>query len=464
MSDTAAAPSKLLAILGIGFVLGLVALALGKEHTNIDRLDAQQYLLAAYHLDEHGVFSQSHAADDATPGLGREPGMGAALALLRKVDPALDLTDPTCIATLEGCGREAYGGAIWLNRLFIALSGVACCLAAWLLSGRLAAAAVAGAHIWLNIEMQDGHDYIISDFLALFLTSLFTLAVVWAWRRSALAWILPGLVLAALILPKAVFFYFAILAIPIGLVCAGLFGGGRARALVAGWMALGLVAALPVGGWMARNASMGGAWSVAGDWRGGLSLSTRVVFNEMTPEQYLAAFVFWTRGFGDDLAEDLFEPEVWRSFRFEEPGGFNDLGQVQYAHIVRAMAAEQGLSWEEARNQYDAELMRRIMTDPVVHSLTTIPLFYRGVWIDEFILFSLPAFFWLLVVAVRRRQGLVFLSLSPALFSFVFHAALSSNLPRFQIVATPGLAIALGLAVSALLAWRQARRAGSSPG
>ena len=85
-----------------------------------------------------------------------------------------------------------------------------------------------------------------------------------------------------------------------------------------------------------------------------------------------------------------------------------------------------------------------ILERPLTHLATTIPLFYRGIWGDEFVVIGLPLFVAAIVAAARERNWLMLLLLSVGAFNLVFYAAFSLNIPRYQMTALPSVAIGVG--------------------
>ena len=430
--------------------------AFGERPERPDVFDAEQYLAAAYHLAQHGVFSESRQPGAPPPGMGREPGYALLLAGLMAVDGTFASFEPACFAAARDC-RALYPVPQWANAGFLAASGALLFLVARALFGSLLAGFAAGGHIWLNHQAHDGLFYIVSDYFAVFLLALACMAVVWAWRRQhALAWAGAGAALAALTLTKAVYLYYAL---PLG-VCTLLVLIWRARArrrFLLSLAAAGLAYACLVGGWMARNHEVGGVFALT-QTRGGIALSTREALNHMTPAQYAAAFVYWTRGFGDSLARRLFSESVLKPFDLGNPDGFYLRGQLGYGERVDALIRERGLARPAAEAEIDRQLRGALLSDVPVYAATTLPVFYRGIWIDEFIVISLPGLVWLAVWALRRGRWDVILIAAPGAFSLVFYALFSLNIPRYQLTALPALAIATGFLAWRVQAWWQRRR------
>jgi len=122
---------------------------------------------------------------------------------------------------------------------------------------------------------------------------------------------------------------------------------------------------------------------------------------------------------------------------------------------VTTLAAEiikrQGVGRWTAVAAVDREIVRSILQHPVAYAVTTLPLFYRGLWIDSFVIVGIPVFFWMLGRALRQRNMMLVALLSTGLFNQVFYALISLNTPRYQITAMPAVALAAASASALLL-------------
>jgi len=426
----------------IGALVCLVWMGTLKETKHPDYADASQYIGIAVNLAKFNTVHESLRATEETikPAIAREPGYPALLSLVLISNSSIDTITAECLYK-GGCGTEPYVLAKWTNRLLIVAAGFAMFFAVRGITGSPFAAIMGGMHIWLNHQAHKNHDYVISDPLALFLASLLVFAITWAWsKRNPLAWAFPGLTLVWLAFTKAIYIYF----LPIALLAGLLFvvmSKNNWRSSIAKLVVFTIVAVTPIALWMDRNHDITGRYQFT-DSRGGIALSTRVVFNDMNLTDYLAAFTYWTRGAGDGWAEKLFPADVVKPFGWYEEEGYYLRGQRGFDKRAQELVKTQGLSGTEAREQAEQELKDAILARPVKHIATTLPLIYRGIWIDEFAVITFPAFIVLLGVALRRRKGLLIAVMLPSLFSLLFYAAFSLNLARYQMTALPGFAIA----------------------
>jgi 4-amino-4-deoxy-L-arabinose transferase-like glycosyltransferase len=431
--------------------------AMKTKSPHVEKGDTPDYIMGAYHLRHHGTFSQVPTQEPVPSGIGREPGYAFFLAALMFVDPAFAHFSPACLTQPDRCGDELYRVPQIANSILIGLSGFTLFAAAWMLTGNLVAAGVAGGYLLLNFEMHKDRIYLASDYLGLWLLTLTILVTVWAARKPGWwRWTIVGTALALLVFVKAVFLYFTIPA----LLAAGIFAlaesrhrGQVGRAALVTCIAFTVL----VGSWFLRNESVSGQYTFT-DQRSGIALSTREVFNHMSAEQYAAAFVYWTRGFGDSLAVKIFPSDVVAPFDLGQAGGFYDTGQNGYGHRVNDIARSRNISLHDATEELDRMLLAGILANPFTHLVTTLPVFYRGIWIDEFIVIGLPIFLVMLVRTVRRRDWMLTLLLSAGAFNLMFYALISLNIPRYQITAVPSMALATGIGFSQFLEWRRSKR------
>lgn len=421
--------------------------------------DVPQYLDSAYHLLRHHSLTSEPTPGDAAPAIGREPGYPLFLALLMAVDPAFGRFTPDCLRTESVCDARIYRIVGWANVALEMLTGSALYLLCLRLTGNVWAALLAAAYALFNFQMNKGWADPNSDRLAVWLVSLVMLTIAWAWHGGAWRWACVGLALAALTLVKFVFLLFAVL-LASGAVAAVLLRRHGRRQILVALTAASILYGAVLGGWLVRN------WEASGmirltDFRSGQALSTREALDHMTPTQFAAAFVYWTRGFGETLARRLFPPDVVAPFDLYQPGGFYDRGQNAYLDRLQQVMAE--LSIDDplpAAAIVDREVRRAILDHPLRYAVTTLPILYRGIWIDEFVILGLPVFFWMLTRAIRRRQLLQAMLLAEGAFNLVIYALLSLNIPRYQMTAMPAIALAAGLALALAIEHRSKPQGG----
>ncbi len=447
---------KHLAALGALALIAFVSLTLSTEEwTPI--ADETAYLNAAYNLVHHGTVSTRGDVRPVSPTADREPGYPLFIAAIMLLDPVLGQFTPACNAPPDPKCAPYYLSLQYANSALIVLTGILLFLTVRIVTGRYPPAYIAALLIFLNVEANEMRQEMLSDYFAMAITAGLMLCFAFAFmRRRRVGWLLAGLALAALSLTKAVFFYFTvpllIAATAVSLI--GWRGLGRKTAIALVLITIGY--APPVGAWMARNFVEFDIFALT---ETRMVLSEREIFNSMTPSEYAIAFLWWTRAMGDNLARTHLPPSSYRRFQEHAKDGFYNFGHARYSLLVAREMRKPGVTSAQAITAVDRQLIRKILTNLPIHLLTTLPVFYRGIWIDEFIVLTLPALLWLIWVSLRRREPLVLALLAPGIFSLLFYALVSINIPRYQLTALPALAFAGGIA-GALLIERWRRRKG----
>ncbi len=426
--------------------------------------DETQYLALAYNLFHRGVLSMAPPEAEPTPDAYREPGYPVFLAALMAVDSTLRTFDWTGLRNADPTHAHDFDQARYANSVFIVLSALIVFRIGWIAGGP-AVAWIAFLLLLANPEAHEMRYGVVSDYLALLLVAAATLLAIEALRHRSLALAFAaGGVCAALTLTKAAFLYlFAPLALA-GLLWAAVRPGKIRRRAMRGALVFALAFALPVGAWMARNAAAVGA-PVVTVGRGALALSERVALNRMTLGEYPVAFLWWTRDFGDNLARRYLPSALYGRFEEGKPGSFYPAGHIEGRRRIARAMEERGLSFAAAAAQVTRERLGEILADLPWHLAVSLPVLYRGVWIDQFVWIGFPALIWLTGRAVRGRDAILLVVILPAVFTLLFHALATSNYPRYGLPALPGFAVAAAMAMQALAARIAARRGGGrSPG
>jgi hypothetical protein len=264
-------------------------------------------------------------------------------------------------------------------------------------------------YVALNLHMYKDMKFVLSDYLAVFLCAALTAALA---RRH---WIGTAVAASCLCLVKAIFFPFGLL---LSVVLA-VRGHRKGAALIAACL---LVVNL---GWIERNLALFGA---AGDGRDGLALSTREVFDHMTPAEHRAAWLWWLRGPGAHLAKANMPVSAWERHEWDAPDGFYLDGQVtQPERIIAELMADGALDRTAAETK-----VKRVVAGEIVSDLPDY-------------LMTMPLLLIALGSLVRARRWDAMIALTPGLWSLVVYPAISLNIPRYQYTAVTTLALAAGL-------------------
>ena len=407
--------------------------------------DALGYLDFAMSVAEHGVFGRWQGPD-APP----EP--SGWLMPLYPAMQALALLALPDLAKATRCYVDRRPAAtcppgLNLQKLvavpFALVLALAVWWLAWLVTGRPAAAWIAMVAVFLaewpvkatTVFLTEGP---VLAFGALFLCALARVVQTRAVGWAAVAGLLLGLM--ALTRPGYVYLYWFLL--PLALwagvcikkpSCAALLWGGFTLAFVA--------VCLP---WMLRNSMTIGEFTLTAGSYGALSLSHRLGFNEMSPMQWLAAFVFWFPDFGDDLATTLFGSTTVAPLTWDKPASFYLYGAGPFYRETLAAAG--------GTESHAGYLLRRhVLGDPLTHAAVTLPLAWRGMLMGYWSVVGLICLAIYLRVDRGRRRAALHAVLFAALVMVFFHAAVSVSIPRYNTLLVPILAVAIGWAGARLL-------------
>lgn len=482
------AAALVLVVLGFS-VLHILALPIQRPLA-----DRSQYLAYAYNLLQYGTFSWSRSGRGSPqPDLRREPGYPIVLAAAMLLHPGIDLDrdDVQCIANGTD---ECIISITWLlvvNVACMALTALLVFHAINLLTGRAWLGWI--GLLWLLVSGAYGlyGRQFFSEALAGLLIMLLSLAL---WRlltfeASRRACLKTGLLLGALVLTKASFYYFLPpLAVGLALILWKTFGlTGREAVVRSGFLAAGvLVLVLP---WQVRNMISVGTLTITG--RSGLVLAQRANVNDIAKDHFLELLAYYSPS-GSPPARYLRkyrDPEFMKWY--QGPDGpmlppYRRQAEFSQSIDVRRAALKRALSEE----MVGREALHRIAANPMLHLRATPLIAYRGVMselgygfvipvdlIDDdtvigetlgehfnivnlrslqirssfgssVILFvsALVAFPWCLVT---RRWALVFL-MAPAAFLFAFYSLVSPFVGRFSVPIFPMLIVVALLSVSVI--------------
>lgn len=264
-------------------------------------------------------------------------------------------------------------------------------------------------------------------------------------RGSALFWVLTGLVLGLCALTRPSFLYVFYFAIPLFLVFIFAFARQPhtriAKAAMLACFIAGFV--LAISPWVARNAIMHGEFAITKGYDSFI-LVQRLAYNKMTPQEWLASFVFGLPDFGDDLAEDLFGTAQVKRFNYTDPEGFYVQGNHKDREetLAKAGGPERHLSYL---------LKEELAPHWFWHILVTFSLAWRGMWVSKYWgLLTIPLAAVFMGHELRHKRWTFLMVMLPALFLLGFHAFVSVNVVRYNLILIPGLAVAAAIVLDAL--------------
>jgi hypothetical protein len=427
-------------------------------------------------LAHHGVLSIDDTASPQ-PSMYREPAPGVVAALLVKVTDGLWGPAPQAEYLQGERARVLKLQNLFWFALLCATTAIA--VRWWTGSLPLAVitAAAAQAVYFYPPMLPYGIDSLFSDIPAAALLTLVSLLLARAftrghWPLAALA----GLLLGVLTLIKA-----ALLYVTVGLAgCGVLFMLWRRREQdprsgLAAVAAMLVGCLLVVGPWMARNYALFGVWAVAD--RGGLSLYTRVLKDQMSAEEFHGAFYAWTPGPLQGLVgratgfgpADLKPGGRLQRFPHAEDG--TPLYEKERA-AEREGRADDALAWyyqgraERVRRTREAEargdphpplaadqsLQRDALAWMKSHPWPHLKLALPYLWRSALVIF--PALCLGLAYALWRRSDELLWFVLPSLGFIMFYALFANFEERYGIPALP-VALASGI----IVVWRLMRPA-----
>ena len=320
-----------------------------------------------------------------------------------------------------------FAGISIFRSVIVAGVGVACVLA----SGRLA--------FYANLLLTE------NLFIPAFAAASFALASAVRTQKPVyyfVAGIAIGLV--ALTRPSGQYCYFAVAFV---LFFVGAFQFLRARSgcnlIAVCLLTVGYVSVISP--WLVRNHQQFGAPFLT---RGYASfiLVERVAYNSMNWREFGVSFSFWLPGPGESLARKIFDENDYRRLTFEAEDSFYLKGTGRNKSELRR-------AFPEPKDQLNYLLREEVFGNWFKHSIVTIAMTYRGVWIVKYwTIIAVPALFALLIYGAVRRRHLDFLAFAlPAVFMLLLQAAVSVSMHRYNIILLPSLALASGWFVQKLL-------------
>ncbi|APH71462.1 hypothetical protein [Aquibium oceanicum] len=471
----------------------IVSLILANRGVTEDKIgtDGLQNYRAAYHLISKGVFAID--AQGSIPSMTREPLPGFLLAgyLLLAFDDAESANPEKVNGTAEVVEVKRF------NLIWPVLAAGFCFVGGWQLTGSRAAALASAAIGGVALASWDfGLNSMYTEAMAGVLMLASSSAAFWMVRiRSVLSAIAFGLAFGLLALTKAIAATVFLAALPLAVGLTWWASGDWRQAgkvLAAAFVAYAFI----VGPWLVRNVAHFGEPSIA--MRGSRVLLYRSMLNEMPAETYRASFYVWApreirpalgalfgfsnadmqkggagaalnRGPSDFMAEDreaerLGRPDLATSYLWKM--------RAEHRVLVQKIREEEGASVPVARilaeDRMKSQAAAMIRAHPVNHLTAMVPLFWRGLWIENAIVWwlgpimvlALPGLF--LLGAVRRRPDVLAFTLAPMGVMGAYLVG-THNLPRYVEPLMPVMVCCLTALVYATVA-RAARRLGESSG
>ena len=252
--------------------------------------DQAQFLGYAYNMAKYATFSVTRR-DRPRPDQMREPGYPLLLAAGLLLHPGIDLDEVNAPCVTEGVG-DCLAPVTWLklvNVLFLGLSAIAVFATLLALTGNPLLAWI--GHLWVLLSASYAHwaTMFFAEVVVGFLMVALSLRL---WRLAGRApdrryWFVTGLLLGALVMVKATFYYLApLLALFLAVLAVARRTTTLRESAILGALFLAgtLVLTLP---WQARNILSVGTASLTG--RSGIVLYARASYDTLSFEEHMAA-------------------------------------------------------------------------------------------------------------------------------------------------------------------------------
>ena len=295
----------------------------------------------AYNLANHGTYSNScqlfwEACDSEAlvPTYYREPVYPALLAagILLNSDTR-SMTRSEFWPEPELMSEKSHATLRMVNSLLLFGVAIISGLIVFFLTTSSIAAYITLFLVGLSPGLIKTVPFFLSENTAAFFLSAMILFLV-AGLRKGEAWLfaLSGFSLGLLALTKAAYLFSA----PLVLVVIGLYGWRtgswkKSSLLFAAYIASFIIV---VFAWMWRNQVQFGDFTIAE--RGGTMVTTRLYFNRMTRDEYLASFMIWApSSFGRKYLRDNYDPEIRERFDRRNPDGFYRASRAYSAGVLK---------------------------------------------------------------------------------------------------------------------------------
>jgi 4-amino-4-deoxy-L-arabinose transferase-like glycosyltransferase len=419
--------------------------------------DAMQNLAMAYNKFKYGVLSDStFERPDVSPTYRREPLYPLMLANVMKLvaDPAT--TELSCLLEAKLACQTLLGKLQSFNIVLLLALSVATLLGGRVIMGRGAAPYIAFLLVgfsphFVNFNGVGRFNTELPAALALLIGSICLYMAVsrtqWLWYALG-----AGVAFGALILIKAVFFYFGVV---LGLVTAVFSMRRRSWNLVKSSLVILLVTYTIAGFWMMRNYTNFGTTAIAG--RDGEVLAIRAEFSTMTWPEYRASFLAYTPIYGQPLLDRFFDPKEYLRFDNANPDGFyrkvknrNQMVSVRGINesaLKRKSIALIKENWFKhlaltATFAYRGSLVSILpISQDVFETIVPNNLFLRLLCYILLLLLGFVSLFVIFFGSIKRNKTNIIFFLLPTLYSYAIHAVATHYIPRYSYPLIPCLVI-----------------------
>lgn len=436
------------------------------------KADATHYVRMGYNLSNYGVISLDESdAPNPAPTSYREPGFPAYLALVMTLHPKLREAN---LSELSASGEEAK---ILKYSLFfiVAITGGLTAYIVFEITRNKVLACLALFLVSFSDSLLDTANTLYAEDLASLLVLSVAIALYKIFEQKRLvSFAFLGIALGFLVLVRAIFLYFIVFVV--ALFIFAFFKKNFSKNFFASLCTFLFLYSLITGAWMIRNYIHFNEFTITG--RSGVVLLIRAEYNKMNVKEYFGSFLVWTPGeiteklidrfFGDNALE--LGGELERLNRDLDPQSFYRSARAQRKSLVKLYGEDR----ENAaiNNELESVAKRRILTHPFKHILVSIPLAWRGIFVESgfylldpselSVVMSLVYFVSFCMVAIAsivQRRWSLFAFIFPALFLFSMHSLFTNSNPRHNEPLIPILVVCFLVVIHLLVNGRKCEKA-----
>ncbi len=470
----ASIPVTLLPTMRSRILLGLLSFAVLVTAIAIQRpkslndFDQSFYVMIAYDLDRHGVFSNGVFDNvDSTraapsPGMFFVPGYPLLVLAAMKLDArfakAVECSVIAVNRQKDTSLCDAYATPVRIiHAALLALGVVAIALAGSIILGGARVFWIAGVLATAGLAAEAFiFSYIMTESLTFSLYSVTMLFAALAWKRgNTMWWGLTGLLLGLLCLTRP---SFVVLVPGVLLLIAA---GSRlldAKTRPSAWKSAAVfvtVVALTIAPWILRNHFSVGKWGLTEEY-GSAVLIERFAYNDMNPMEFVTAFPYCTPGLGDLLFDQVYGRDSMHRFVYHTRDSFFHVGRGRRDMLLSEHGRLDPLIRDIVREEMRTNWWR--------HLLVSIPLAWCGMWAGWIVALALlPLFACASVKAIRKREPVLPLYAAPAIMMLGLHAAVANHYTRYNLILIGPAAIGAAWMISAWLQHARLRRQARTP-
>jgi 4-amino-4-deoxy-L-arabinose transferase-like glycosyltransferase len=271
-------------------------------------------------------------------------------------------------------------------------------------------------------------NHLLSENLAALMIILISLSLYKIYKTGKIGYfVLLGLSMAVLVLTKAIFMYLIYVLVIILLILIFKKHRGIWKKFLAGAGLFMIIYFAIVGGWMYRNYQHFNEFTITN--KSGIVLYYRSALNTMTKKEFFASFIYWLPGKDakEAILDRIFEEEDYIKLDRRNDEGYR-MSSRKILEDLQDSFIEQGYDKQESVLLADKKLrqmaIQRILKNPARHVLVTIPIAWKGIFIETGYSFVLrnPNWFWL------SARSVVFVNI--ILFFSFFYVIISSLVRR----------------------------------